>query len=103
MGINSAAIKRPVSELFRFIAELEAAAPGRHFTADAHLIGSIGEVIAADCYGMTLTNASTKGIDAYDANGRAVEIKCSGKSKVVLLCGYEPSAECFIAFQINSY
>ena len=99
--MDAAAIQRLVPELFRVIAELEAAAPGRHFTPDGHLIGSIGEVIAADRYGLTLTTASTKGIDAHDAQGRAVEIKCTGKGKGVALRGYEPSAERFIALQIN--
>ncbi|KZR87157.1 hypothetical protein MITS9509_01010 [Synechococcus sp. MIT S9509] len=65
--MNAEAIQRLVPELFRVIAELEAAALGRHFTADAHLIGSIGEVIAADGYELNLTTASTKGIDAHDA------------------------------------
>ena len=99
--MNAAAIQRLVPELFRVIAELEAAAPGRHFTPDGHLIGSIGEVIAADRYGLTLTTASKKGIDAHDAQGRAVEIKCTGKNKSVALRGHEPSAERFIALQIN--
>ena len=92
-GMNSAAIQRLVPELFRVIAELEAAAPGRHFTPDGHRIESIGEVIAADRYGLTLTTASTKGIDAHDAQGRAVEIKCTGKGKGVALRGYEPSGK----------
>ena len=100
-AMNAAAIQRLVPELFKVIAELEAAAPGRHFTPDGHLIGSIGEVIAADRYGLTLTTASTKGIDAHDVQGRAVEIKCTGKNKGVALRGYEPSAERFIALQIN--
>ena len=99
--MNAEAIQRLVPELFRVIAELEAAAPGRHFTPDGHLIGSIGEVISADRYGLTLTTASTKGIDAHDAPGRSVEIKCTGKNKGVALRGYEPSAERFIALHIN--
>ena len=46
--MDAASIQRLVPELFRVIAELEAAAPGRHFTPDGHLVGSIGEVIAGD-------------------------------------------------------
>ena len=63
--MDAAAIQRLVPELFRVTAALEAAAPGRHFTPDGHLVGSIGEVIAAARYGLTLTTASTKGIDAH--------------------------------------
>lgn len=35
-NIDAAAIQRLVPELFRVIAALEAAAPGRHFTPDGH-------------------------------------------------------------------
>ena len=38
--------------------------PGRHFTADGHLIGSIGEMIASHEHGLTLAPASTRGWDA---------------------------------------
>ena len=34
-----------------YVAELEAEFPGRHFTLDGHLVGSIGEVMAAYYYG----------------------------------------------------
>ena len=36
--MDAAAIQRLVPELFRVTAALEAAAPGRHFTADEHLV-----------------------------------------------------------------
>lgn len=54
---------------------------GRKFTPDGHLVGSIGEVIAAEALGLTLHKTGRPGVDAYDANGGDVQIKMtSGKS-----------------------
>jgi hypothetical protein len=36
----------PVADIYRAVGELETAYPGRKFTPDGHLVGSIGEVIA---------------------------------------------------------
>ena len=99
--MNAAAIQRLVPELFRVIAELEAASPGRHFTPDGHLIGSIGEVIAADRYGLTLTTASTKGVDARDSEARPVEIKATTGNRGVALRGMTPTAERLIVLKIS--
>jgi hypothetical protein len=38
----------PVAAIYRAVEELEAAYPLRKFTPDGHLVGSIGEVIAAE-------------------------------------------------------
>ena len=58
-------------ELFQITKPLEAAAPGRHFALDGHLVGSIGEAVAAARYGLELTTASTKDVDAHHkASGR---------------------------------
>lgn len=43
--INNAYQK--ISELLRIIGDLEESFPGRHFTLDGHLVGSIGEIMAA--------------------------------------------------------
>ena len=40
------AVKTQVQKLVEIVAELEAEFPGRHFTLDGHLVGSIGEVMA---------------------------------------------------------
>jgi hypothetical protein len=53
---------------------LEKLYPGRKFTPDGHLVGSIGEVIAAEHFGLTLYGMSKAGHDAFDANGD-VQIK----------------------------
>jgi len=38
----------PVAAIYRAVTELEALYPGRKFTPDGHLVGSIGEVVAAE-------------------------------------------------------
>jgi hypothetical protein len=74
-------LPKQVAEIYRAVHELEAKYEGRKFTPDGHLVGSIGEVIAAEALGLELYPASHPGHDARDANGRDVQIKMtSGKS-----------------------
>lgn len=71
----------PVADIYHAVARLEHLYPGRKFTPDGHLVGSIGEVIAADALGLTLYPASCAGHDAHDAMGGDVQIKMTvGKS-----------------------
>ena len=41
-------LEEKIRELYRITAELEEKYPGRCFTPDGHLVGSIGEVYAAE-------------------------------------------------------
>ena len=43
-----------IKELYEISAELERLFPGRHYTPDGHMIGSIGEALAASYYGLEL-------------------------------------------------
>jgi hypothetical protein len=61
---------------------LEALFPGRTFTPDGHLVGSIGEVVAAHMFGLELQPASTLGHDAKAPDGRRVEIKFTQSGQV---------------------
>ena len=100
--IDAREVLRLVPELFKIIKALEAAAPGRHFTPDGHLVGSIGEAVAAARYGLELTTASTKGIDAHHkATGRSVEIKATVEGKKISLRGMEPEADHLLVLRIN--
>lgn len=99
--MDAAAIQRLVPELFRVSAELEAAEPSRYYTPDGHLVESIGEVIAAARYGLTLTTASTKGVDAHDSNGRSIEIKATLGSRGFALHGLDPEAEHLLVLRVN--
>jgi hypothetical protein len=74
-------LPEPVAAIYQAVKELEAAYPGRKFTPDGHMVGSIGEVVAAEALGLTLYPASRPGHDACDANGCDVQIKMTaGKS-----------------------
>ena len=56
----------PVAAIYRAVKELEAAYPLRKFTPDGHLVGSIGEVIAAEALSLKLHPASYPCHDAFD-------------------------------------
>lgn len=69
-------------QLYSTVNELEAMFPGRHFTPDGHLVGSLGECLVADAYGLKLKTASNKGYDAITPNGLRVEIKATQSNSV---------------------
>lgn len=83
-------IRGLVPELNRLVAELEAAAPGRSFTLDGHLLSSIGEALAPARYALGLTSSSTQEGDAIAEDGREVQIKCTA-GRVVALHGCPPN------------
>lgn len=68
--------------IYQAVARMEAAYPGRKFTPDGHLAGSIGEVVAAEALKLTLYPGSHPGHDAYDENGD-VQIKLTGGRSVL--------------------
>lgn len=69
-----------VRQLYSIVDELEQMFPGRHFTPDGHLVGSLGEELVSHHYGLELLTASNKGFDAIK-DGRHIEIKATqGKS-----------------------
>ena len=71
-----------VKQLYATVGELETMFPGRHFTPDGHMVGSLGECLVADAYGLELKTASNKGHDAVTENGLEVEIKATQSSSV---------------------
>jgi hypothetical protein len=76
-------LPKPVAAIYRAVEELTAAYPGRKFTPDGHLVGSIGEVVAAEALGLTLHPSSHPGHDAYDANGH-VQIKMTAGNSIAM-------------------
>lgn len=74
----------PVADIYRAVEALSSAYPGRKFTPDGHLVGSIGEVVAAEALNLTLYPGSHPGHDAFDADGRDVQIKMTGGKSVSL-------------------
>lgn len=75
-----------VSDLYKIVGELEEMFPGRHFTPDGHLVGSLGECLAAYHYGLELLPASSPGVDAVK-NGCKIEIKATQGKRVALRSG----------------
>jgi hypothetical protein len=73
----------PVGAIYKAVAELEALYPGRKFTPDGHLVGSIGEVIAAEAFKLTLYPMSHAGHDASDSNG-PVQVKMTAGTSVAM-------------------
>ncbi len=73
-----------VSRIYEAVAELSAAYPGRSFTPDGHLVGSIGEVVAAEALGIILHRGSFPGHDGVDSAGRQVQIKITAGSEVAM-------------------
>lgn len=53
----------------------------RKFTPDGHLVGSLGEILAAYAFDLELSRSSTKGHDAATGDGKKVEIKLTGGTK----------------------
>lgn len=77
MQLLNLPIRPLIPELHRFVAELEGLYPGRHFTPDGNIIGSIGEVLVAETYGIELFAASAPVHDGTAPDGRLVQIKAT--------------------------
>ena len=67
-------IKEKIAELLRIVDELEERFPGRKFTLDGHLLGSIGEALAEYYYQINLYPNSAKTHDG-EIGGKKVQIK----------------------------
>lgn len=75
-------VRSIVKDIYRAVTELEDLYPGRRFTPDGHMVGSIGEVVAAERYGLNLFEPSHPVHDAYDHNARLIQIKTTQGTKI---------------------
>ena len=73
-----------IKQLYKITNELEQTYPGRKFTVDGHLVGSIGEVIVAEHYGLSLLPNSTKTHDAVSKEGKQVQIKATQVKSIAI-------------------
>jgi hypothetical protein len=73
-----------IKRLYQLVNELEAAFPGRPFTPDGHLVGSLGEVLASHYYDLELLPCSTVCHDAQTRTGTLVQIKATQGTSVAL-------------------
>jgi hypothetical protein len=68
-------VRSLLDTLYATTGRLESIFRGRKFTLDGHLVGSVGEVIAAYMFELDLLRCSNKGHDATSVTGRKVEVK----------------------------
>ena len=71
-----------IREIYRAVAELEALVPGKRFTPDGHMVGSIGEAWATYLYDLVPLPNSTQTHDAKTRDGRLVQIKTTQRDSV---------------------
>lgn len=71
-----------VHRLYAIVQELETMFPGRPFTPDGHMVGSLGECLVANAYELTLMPPSNQGFDAISKTGKQVEIKATQGNSV---------------------
>ena len=83
-GITHESISEIIRDLFETVRELEQRYPGRKFSIDGHLLGSLGEVIAAEHYGLTLLPNSFEKHDAKDKHGCLVQIKTTQINRIAI-------------------
>lgn len=69
--------------IYDHVRELQAMCPGRHFTPDGHMVGSIGEVLAAHYYGIELYPASS-GVHDGRCGALEVQVKTTQRNRVAL-------------------
>lgn len=77
-------MSKKIKELYAIVNDLEECFPGRHFTPDGHLVGSIGEVLASHYYNLRLLTASSETHDAVSPNGKMVQIKATQVNSIGL-------------------
>lgn len=84
-----AQVPRLVRQLYELVAEFEAlfSHTNKKFTPDGHLVGSIGEVVAAYMYDLLLLPNSNQLHDGETRDGRQVQIKATQANRGVALRG----------------
>jgi hypothetical protein len=75
-------LPRAIAKIYEAVAELEEKYPGRPFTPDGHLVGSIGEVVAREIFMFELYPPSNRGHDARCTVRGDVEIKITAGKEV---------------------
>ena len=77
-------LPKEVETIFEAANQLGQRYPGRKFTPDGHLVGSIGEVIAAEAFNLELLPNGAIGHDAKDIDDNLVQIKLTGGTSVTM-------------------
>lgn len=75
---------KKILDLLNIVNDLEGTFEGRLFTLDGHLVGSIGEIMAAYYYGIELYPPSAPTHDGVAPDGREVQIKITQQNQIVI-------------------
>ena len=75
-------IRAIVERIYDAVGELEELYPGRPFTPDGLMVGSIGEVVAAERYGLELFTPGYPTHDGVAPDGRLVQVKATQGSSI---------------------
>lgn len=79
--MDKQAFPKHLRAIYDAVDALEAMFPGRHFTPDGHMVGSLGEALAAYYYGIELSQASAECHDGTCEN-RQVQVKATQGNRV---------------------
>lgn len=90
-------ISEIMHQIYSAAEKLEELYPGRPFTPDGHMVGSIGECLVAEAYELKLMPPSNRGYDAISPDGKKVEIKATQAERVA----FRSCPEHVIAIKIN--
>ena len=86
--MNGATLQELVAEkikmLYSVSRELEELFPGRCYTPDGYIVGSIGEALASSYYNLELFSATKETHDAKGPDGRLIQIKATQIDRVSL-------------------
>jgi hypothetical protein len=74
-------VQKIIRNLFSIVSELERKFPGRHFTLDGHLVGSLGEVFAKERYKLQLFPSSARTHDAWKGK-TLIQIKTTQRESI---------------------
>lgn len=73
-----------IRDIYRSVKELTAMFPGRHFTPDGHMVGSIGEAFAAYYYGFNELFVASSASHDGRVGDRLVQVKATQKNRVAI-------------------
>jgi hypothetical protein len=90
-----------IRRLYEIVDQLEGLFPGRSFTPDGHLVGSIGESLAAYMFDLDLMVSSNAGFDARTVDGFSVEIKATQRASVALSVHVDPLPDRIIVLRLS--
>jgi hypothetical protein len=88
MALDEKRFPELIRELYNVVVALEAMFPGRPFTPDGHMVGSLAECFAEYFYGLKLYRCSSAGHDGQVENCQ-VEVKATQGDRVALRHGPE--------------